>query len=39
MKLDEYKSGDQVEVQMVNPQTDDIEWRAGKGDQKQWKQQ
>jgi len=30
MKLDEYKSGDQVEVQMVNPQTDDIEWRAGK---------
>ena len=29
MKLDEYKSGDKVEVRILNPQTNEYEWRAG----------
>ena len=29
MKLDEYKSGDNVEVRILNPKTNDYEWRPG----------
>ena len=29
MKLDAYKSGDKVEVRILNPQTNDNEWRPG----------
>ena len=29
MELDAYKSGDNVEVRILNPQTNDIEWRPG----------
>jgi len=29
MKLDAYKSGDEVEVRMLNPETGEHDWKAG----------